>query len=140
VRLVRVVVCSLALALAVGYLASAQQQEDPPTTGSIAGSVADPAGAPIAGAAITISGVSGDASAATDDRGQYLAAGLEPGLYDVTISAPSFKSIQERNVAVSAGGSARLDARLEPEDDSGSPQQGAVDILAGAGSSDPLAQ
>src|SRR5271157_5019186 len=118
----RVVVCAAALVLVFGY-AVLGQQDDPPATGTIMGAVSDTSGAPLAGASITISGLNGDDSASTDGQGHYVASGLNPGVYDVTISAPGYKDFQKSNIAVSGGVEAQVDAQLEPEGDSTPPQK-----------------
>jgi len=117
----RVVVCAAALFFSVGH-AALGQQDDPPTTGTIKGAVTDTSGAPLAGATITISGINGDDSESTDGQGRYVAAGLDPGVYDVTVSAPGYKDFQKSNVAISGGVEAQVDAQLEPEGDSSPPQ------------------
>jgi|SRR5208282_322783 len=119
----RVVVCAAALVFVFGYAVLGQQQDDPPPTGTIMGAVSDTSGAPLAGASITISGVNGDDSASTDGQGHYVASGLDPGVYDVTISASGYKDFQKSNIAVSGGVEAQVDAQLEPEGDSPPPQK-----------------
>ena len=123
----RVAVCAVALSLGIGSTVVAKQQEEPQDTGTIMGSVSTPSGAPIVGADVAISGLDGDQTFGTDDGGHYVASGLAPGVYDVTISADTFKSVQKRNVAVSGGSKVEVDAKLE--EDSAPPQQ-ITEILA----------
>jgi len=80
--------------LSLGALAAWSQI----TTGSLSGTVTDPAGAVIVGAAIKVTnqatGVS--ASLVTNEAGVYKAAFLTPGSYTVTIQAPGFPHLRNQ--------------------------------------------
>src|SRR4051812_2911659 len=70
------------------------------TTGSIVGTVADPSGAAVPGATVTITNeLTGIAAipTVTDSSGNYVATALPPGRYSVTVERTGFKK------AVSAG-------------------------------------
>lgn len=83
-------------------------------TGSIVGVVIDPNGAVIAKAAITATqpttGVT--RAVASDGFGQYTLPFLAPGSYDLSISAPGFKTWQKAAVLVEISTTARADAQL----------------------------
>jgi len=82
-------------------------------SGQIAGTVADPSGAVIPNASVTIKNLATSAarSTTTSTDGTYVMVGLEPGTYQVLVSAANFKSFSE-NVEVTVGGSVRADAKL----------------------------
>jgi hypothetical protein len=82
--------------------------------GSLTGSVTDASGAGVPAAKVeaanTLTGVVKLAS--TDDRGIYQFNDLQPGVYRVTISAPSFSTVVNENVAIDANTTHRTDAQL----------------------------
>ncbi len=84
------------------------------TTGSISGSVTDPNGAVVPGAAVTIKGAAGQSwSVVTNDAGGYRVPSIQNGLYSVTITAQGFKTATVTNVKVDVGTPVTVDARLE---------------------------
>jgi hypothetical protein len=85
------------------------------TTGALVGTVYDPSGVAVAGAAVRIvqTNTHAERSLATDARGRYLAPGLAPGTYQVEASHAGFRSQLRGPVEVGAGRSARLDFLLE---------------------------
>src|SRR5687768_8618888 len=70
--------CTLALTSTTAFAQGA-------TTATIRGTVQDPSGGVLPGATVTVTntGTKGMQTAVTDDRGQYLFAGLFPGTYDL---------------------------------------------------------
>jgi Carboxypeptidase regulatory-like domain/TonB-dependent Receptor Plug Domain len=119
VRIVRVSLCILAVALVISGLASAQGAKVPADSakerGAITGAVTDQTGAVLPGATATITnGVGLTQTATTNDRGEYALAGLPPGTYTLTISAPAFKDFRSDGLALIAGQSIAIDATLEP--------------------------
>ena len=102
----------MSVALAVlsicGTVASAQVE-----TGQIAGTVMDLTGAAVPNAAVTIKNLSTNTArnTVTSESGTYLVPGLEPAIYQVTVSSNSFKSFVAK-VEVTVGGHVTLDARL----------------------------
>lgn len=74
------------------------------TFGSITGNVTDPSGAAIPGATVTIrnqaTGVRQQVS--TDASGNFNAAGVQPGTYDVTVQAAGFQQQQRKGIVVYA--------------------------------------
>jgi hypothetical protein len=81
---------------------------------SITGTVTDPRGAPVAGAAVMFTGASPshrDVAAVTDAQGGFRFGGLPPGRYTVLVNATGFGP-QQWPVTVEAGATARLDVVL----------------------------
>jgi hypothetical protein len=103
-RIRQSVICLMILTLAVclGTLALNAQTS---TQGSIAGSVLDPAGAVVPGAAVTIHnmGTNAEIKLTSDASGFYKAALLEPGTYRVIIAAAGFATYNAVNVTVQVG-------------------------------------
>lgn len=88
--------------------------ERPPAT-AVVGTVTDPTGAVVPNAQVELKN---DASGATfpstaNARGEFSIAGLTPGKYDLSISAPGFKKYEKPLVDVPPQEIARLDSRLE---------------------------
>jgi outer membrane receptor protein involved in Fe transport len=75
------------------------------TEGSIAGTVTDPSGAVVSGAAVTIHnmGTNAEIKLTSDASGFFKAPLLEPGTYRVTFAAPGFSSYRADNVIVQVG-------------------------------------
>src|ERR1700680_1029449 len=73
------------------------------TTSAIVGSVADPTGAAIPGATVTVTNVENGLkrSVKTDDSGRFTFPQLKPGTYSVKAEADRFET--QRNNAVSGG-------------------------------------
>lgn len=84
------------------------------TEGALTGTVTDPAGAVLAGIAVTAKNVDKgtSATATTNGSGGYSFPLLEPGNYVVTIAAPGFKQYQVKTV-VQVGQAATVNAKLE---------------------------
>jgi hypothetical protein len=83
--------------------------------GTIRGTVLDPQGAAVKGAAVLITDESTGVPRAleTDDQGRYEAPNLQPGMYKVEVMAPSFKKFERTNVLVRATGTALVDVSLD---------------------------
>jgi len=83
--------------------------------GSLTGNVTDPNGAPVAGAKVEVTNAStGNArTATTDDRGGYSFSDLQVGVYKITISMASFKTLLQEDVKVGANVIRRVDVQLE---------------------------
>jgi hypothetical protein len=83
--------------------------------GSLTGQVTDQKGAAVPGAKVKAMnlGTGSSKDLATDERGIYLFSGLQPGNYNVTIEAPSFKTLIQENVRVEANTVRRADAELQ---------------------------
>src|SRR5579872_244430 len=85
------------------------------TTGSIVGTVTDPSGAVIGGAAITITNIGTNISVKTtsDSAGNFVVTPLEVGHYSVAVEAPGFKKSVRSDVPVNVQDRVRVDAALE---------------------------
>ena len=82
--------------------------------GTLTGNITDSAGAVVAGAKVEALNVNTGISKETtsDDSGRYLFSDLQPGVYKVTISAVSFKTLAQENVRIDANMARRLDGQL----------------------------
>ncbi|WP_460890321.1 carboxypeptidase regulatory-like domain-containing protein [Promicromonospora xylanilytica] len=80
-------------------------------TGAVGGTVTDGAGGAVAGATVTVAGLGGQLTVATDAVGGYFVDGLAPGEYLVTLTVPDGYTADavERSVAVTRAGERRLD-------------------------------
>ncbi len=85
------------------------------TDGDIAGTITDPSGAAIIGAAVTITNLQTAHvdQAQTDKIGYYRVHHLSPGAYQVRIEAAGFKVMVLKDVAVSPSVTTPADARLQ---------------------------
>src|SRR5881628_1860665 len=83
----RISLAVLICVLACSWSASAQE-----TTGGIQGTVKDPQGAVIPGAAVEVTSPAliGKKIATTDAGGYYHFEQLPPGIYSITVNAPGF--------------------------------------------------
>jgi hypothetical protein len=106
----RHVVLSLLIALACTAPLGAQS-----FLGSIRGTVVDPQGGAVKGAAVLITDEATNTprSVDTDAEGRYEAANLKPGMYRVEVVTPNFKKFEQTSVLVRAAGTALVDVTLE---------------------------
>ncbi|HTM47190.1 MAG TPA: carboxypeptidase regulatory-like domain-containing protein, partial [Bryobacteraceae bacterium] len=83
--------------------------------GSLVGSVTDSAAAAIPNATVeaTNTGTGFTKRARTDERGGYLFNDLQPGLYDVKVSAPAFSTFTKTGVQISINTIVRADVQLQ---------------------------
>ena len=102
-------ICTLLLVVAAPSV-KAQQY-----SGSITGTVTDPSGAPIAGAAVTATNTGNNASysATTSEQGVYTFAQLPVGVYDVHVKQGSFKEFVAKAAEVHVSTSTEINAKLE---------------------------
>lgn len=100
----------LGLVLFVTFCGAAWAQ-----TGSITGTVKDPSGAAIAGATVIVTSPERGITRqmATNSTGDYDEAALQPGSYNIIVSAPGFKKYQAKGVVLDVGEKARVDVTLE---------------------------
>jgi hypothetical protein len=88
---------------------------------SIHGVVTDQSQAIVVGATVELTaGASPKKEIQTNDKGEYLFTGLDPGTYTLTVTAPSFALRTLDYITVTAGLDLTLDTELEPA--SGSPE------------------
>jgi hypothetical protein len=83
--------------------------------GSLRGRVADPNGAVVTLAKITIidEATTSSRSTITNDQGEYTFASLTPATYTIVVEAPGFKRTEQKGLVVSTQTAVSLDLRLE---------------------------
>jgi len=83
-------------------------------TGTILGTVTDPAGALVANASVSVANVATNevSQARTDAAGNYFVPNLRPGVYRVSIDTPGFKKFIQDDIPLQIDQRARVDARL----------------------------
>ncbi len=83
--------------------------------GSLTGNVTDSAGAAVPNAKVEALNVSTNVAKQTtaNDNGVFIFSDLQPGVYQVTITAPSFQTMVQKEVRVEANTVRRLDTRLQ---------------------------
>lgn len=108
----RLSLCALACA-AVIFLATLAGAQN---TGSLIGTVKDPAGAVVTGAQVTLRNLAAGESRTltSDDTGRFRVDNLAPGRYTIRVAHAGFK-IAEREIEITAGRPAALDIKLEIE-------------------------
>ena len=96
--------------IAAGLLASGQGE----TTSAIVGTVADPTGAAIAGATVTVTSADNGMmrSAKTDSAGRFSFPQLKPGSYLVKVAAEHFETQENRSVVAGLGQKQTVDFAL----------------------------
>ncbi len=99
-------------------------------TGQIIGKVADPNGAVVPGAAITLKSVNTgrEVTATANDEGVYSVTNLQPGLYDLIVTGGNFKPSTQR-VQVTVGSRISIDTVLGLAEVA----VGTVDVVASGG-------
>ncbi len=86
------------------------------TTGSITGTVTDNSGGILPGVTVTLSGarlIGGPQTQSTDSTGKYRFDRLAPGTYSVKFELQGFKSVERREIAISATFTATVNEKLE---------------------------
>jgi hypothetical protein len=85
------------------------------STATIRGTIQDPTGGVLPGATITATNIGTKSVQATvsDDRGQYLLAGLFPGTYDLKVELSGFKTYERKNLTLSPADNRGIDVRLD---------------------------
>jgi hypothetical protein len=83
--------------------------------GSITGTVKDPSGAAISGAAVVVTSPERGITRQTtsNSTGEYNESALPSGAYDIIVSAAGFKKYQAKGVKLDVGEKARVDVALE---------------------------
>src|SRR5690242_19969824 len=79
--------------------------------GTVTGTVSDPAGAVVAGAAIELKNAETGVSyqAATTATGNYTVPQIPVGTYELSVTVPGFKKYVRQNIAVEVAQTVRLD-------------------------------
>jgi Carboxypeptidase regulatory-like domain len=82
---------------------------------TITGSVTDPAGAPVSGAAVTVTHTTTNAAVVTrtTESGNYVTPLLTPGKYVLTVEQTGFKKFIREAIELESLDKARVDVRLE---------------------------
>ncbi|HEX4067115.1 MAG TPA: carboxypeptidase regulatory-like domain-containing protein [Acidobacteriaceae bacterium] len=101
---------SLSLLLLVAGVVAASAQ----STASLSGTVADPSGAVVPGAQITVHALATgtDRTTRSDSAGAYSVAALQPGNYSITVVASGFATYKVPSMALLVDQSATMNARL----------------------------
>ncbi len=102
----------LRIALLVVTLSVAAWAQD---TGSITGTVKDPSGATVAGAAVVVSSTDHgiNRQTVTNSAGDYNESALPGGNYDVIVTATGFKKFQAKGVILDVAQKARVDVTMQ---------------------------
>ena len=103
--------CLVYFSLLVLVLGAAAQVQN----GTFTGTVADPSGAAIANARVTVTnmGTNLSVTSTTNDTGSYTIKELPVGSYRITAEAKGFKTSTNVNVGLNAGTIARVDFKME---------------------------
>ncbi len=82
-------------------------------TGSLGGEVLDPSGAVVPRARVVVFKDRWAETLSTDNTGQYVATGLSPGTYEVSVSSEGFAPFDRAGLVVAGGERTEMDAMLE---------------------------
>ncbi len=108
--------CLLILALICAPLANqkaAAQQTSGQNTGTLKGTVTDQLGSLVVGARVTIKNIRGVITSATSNSsGVYEFRRIEPGTYELHVTAPGFNIFEEKDIEVRARETTTLDTQL----------------------------
>ena len=94
----------------------AQEKPKPAdNSAALSGTITDPNGAVVAGAAVTLINVetTTEANATSSDEGEYIFSGVATGTYKIRIASPGFKLLEITSVQMSENSNERFDASLE---------------------------
>ena len=85
------------------------------STGTVAGSVNDPTGAVVAGAAVTLTdlGTNTARTTTTNASGRYIYVDVNPGIYSIAVSKSGFATTRTENQEVKVGASLTLNLALQ---------------------------
>jgi hypothetical protein len=109
----RILACGLALFLTVTLnCASAFAQA---ISGNLRGTVVDPSGAAVSGAAVEAVNLATNQRVTTSTRsfGDYLFSDLPAGTYKITVSAPNFRTVTLDNIPVDINKTGTTNVKLE---------------------------
>jgi len=86
------------------------------TQGRITGRVTDASGAVIVGARVTLVEVGKGVQRVleTNSSGDYVAPGLEPGVYSISVEAPNFKKLVRDHVQIEVAKDLKIDFQMPP--------------------------
>jgi hypothetical protein len=99
----------LVLLLFLGHLAAAQD------TATLTGTVRDATGALLPKASVVIKNIAQGTTRnlVSNSDGEYVAAGLPPGQYNITVTAPGFRRYQAEHVTLRVAQNARIDVAMQ---------------------------
>ena len=105
----------IATALLLLFLSGPPTLAQSGSTGAIAGTITDPTGAVVSGAAITVknTATNQEFTATSADNGTFNVPALISGNYSVTVAAPGFKTSVIQNVKVDVGTPSGVNIALE---------------------------
>jgi len=85
------------------------------STGTVAGAVADPQGAVVVGATVTLTdiGTNNSRTTTTNASGRYIFVDVTPGMYRVTVAKQGFATIKAENQEVLVGAALTLNLTLQ---------------------------
>lgn len=108
----------LLVCLAIVSCYSAAMSQAQSNAADLQGTVRDPKGAVVPGAAVTArnTATNGSRDATTSDDGFYKIVSLSPGEYEVTVKAPGYKTAVVQSVKVTVGQTVNQDIPLEVGD------------------------
>lgn len=109
VRMLRTWITILTVLLGVSGYGWAQLD-----TGSVSGTILDPAGKVVVAAAITLTGQQTGTTyqSVSSSTGYYVFPSVRPGKYDLSVNAPGFKTALNHGVVVSVGATSSIDVKL----------------------------
>lgn len=101
--------------LAVLFVASVTNCMAQSNYGAMRGIVADPQGAPIAGATVILTSEAKKISrtTVTNGSGEYVFSAVEPATYTVDVTASNFKKTEQTGIVVDSGNTIPLDVKLQ---------------------------
>src|SRR5258708_27740970 len=104
------------LAVAIFVLVTASTAFSQSDRGTIAGTVLDSSGAVVQGASVTATGANTGAVYRTTstDTGAYRIPDMQVGVYNVTITAPGFKTSEQKGLVVQTNTPSSLATTLQP--------------------------
>jgi hypothetical protein len=105
-----------ALTVSVGVLSLCSSIYAQGNSGRILGTISDPSGGALVGAAVTITDAQRGISRklTSDDAGEYAAPNLLPGSYTVRAEVKGFKTVERSNLLLEVGQDVRVDLTLQP--------------------------
>src|SRR5271170_5295785 len=96
-----------------GSVLSARAQST--STGTVAGSVTDPTGALVSGAAVTLTDTATNVarSTATNATGRYIYVDVNPGIYNIAVSKAGFETTKTEHQEVKVGANLNVNLALQ---------------------------
>ena len=104
------------ITLVILMLVVLEQSPMAQTQGRITGRITDPSGAVIVGAKVTIENLGTQVKRMldTNSSGDYVAPGIEPGIYSISVEVPNFRKVVRERVQVEVANDLKIDFQLTP--------------------------